>query len=104
MLLRVGERKAFVHLHPIGRDRDPGIRVQYSLHALPHFVGGFLARVGFYRGRLRHGDARRRNLVGDGHCALDALPRGRGLAMGPPKLTRSLYEFAPSTENGYTPL
>ena len=64
-VLRVGEREAFVHLHPISRDRDSGIRVHHSFDALPHFVGGFLARVGFYRGRFRHGYARRGNLVGD---------------------------------------
>ena len=56
--LCVGKGEVFVHLHPVGRDRNPGIGVQHPLDAFPHFVGGFLARVGFYRGRLRHGYAR----------------------------------------------
>ena len=35
--LRVREREAFVHLHPIGGDRDPGIGVQHALDARPAF-------------------------------------------------------------------
>ncbi len=63
-VLRVGEGEAFVHLHPIGGDRDPGIGVQHSFDAVPHLMRGFLARVGFYGGQFRHGYARLGNLVG----------------------------------------
>src|ERR1700747_3028569 len=33
---RIGKRESFVHLHPIGGDRDPGIGMENALHALPH--------------------------------------------------------------------
>ncbi len=58
--LGVGKGEVFVHLHPVGRDRNPGVGVQHPLDAFPHFVGGFLARVGFCRGRLQ---ARLRSLM-----------------------------------------
>ncbi len=52
--LGVGKGEVFVHLHPVGRNRDSGAGVQHPIDALLHVVGGFLARVGLYRGRLRH--------------------------------------------------
>ena len=52
--LGAGKSKIFVHLHPVGRDRHPGIGVQHPIDAFLHVIGGFLARVGFHRGRLRH--------------------------------------------------
>ena len=97
--LRVGEREVFVHLHPVGRDRDPGIGVQHPLDAFPHVVGGFLARVGFYRGRLRHGYARGRKWLATDILHWMRSPEVR-ISNWPTKFSRSLYEFAPSTENG----
>ncbi len=41
--LGVGKSKVLVHLHPIGRNRNPGIGVQHPLDAFFHVVGGFLA-------------------------------------------------------------
>ena len=52
--LGVGKREVFMHLHPIGRNRNPGVGVQHPIDAFLHLVGGFLARVGLYQGRLRH--------------------------------------------------
>ena len=56
--LGVGKVEVLVHLHPVGRNRNPGVGVQYPLDAFPHVVGGFLARVGFRWGQFRHGFAR----------------------------------------------
>ena len=83
--LGVGKREVFVHLHPIGRNRNPGVGVQHPIDAFLHVVGGFLARVGLYRGLAQARLCSLGRVAGDGHYALDAPSGSPGLAVWPAK-------------------
>ena len=70
-------------------------------------VGSMLLLIGFGEG-FRSGQRRQMASLGNNVIMMwggniPAVP-SQHTGMRPYKLTRSLYEFAPSTENGYTPL